>query len=154
MTYFLEKVRVLFSRTASVVLFDEILTNLTTMGPRRMSLHHSNDRNWIAMSNNFSFNESCRVNVVLMKFLRNCTFQSKFKSTYRRAILKVRTDVPCVLLILVLRPPDLVKWEMINVLQCHWTVYSLTVCVWYFWPRGRAVHERLTLILLNLPYLR
>ena len=43
------------------------------------------------MSNNFSFNESCRVNVVLMKFLRNCTFQPKFKSTYRTAILKVRT---------------------------------------------------------------
>ena len=31
MTYFLEKARVLFFRTASVVLFDEILTNLTTM---------------------------------------------------------------------------------------------------------------------------
>jgi hypothetical protein len=43
------------------------------------------------MSNNFSFNESCRVNVVLMKFLRNCTFQPKFESTYRTAILKVRT---------------------------------------------------------------
>ena len=31
MTYFLEKIRVFFSRTASAVLFDEILTNLTTM---------------------------------------------------------------------------------------------------------------------------
>ena len=54
----------------------------------------SNDRNLNAATSDFSFHESCRVNVSFVQFFcirKHCTFRSKFKSTYRTANLKVRT---------------------------------------------------------------
>ena len=102
--YFYETINVVFENSNIIfiqnqVLFHILFTRKTILKyPHFFHIFHQmlmcSNRNWIAMSNNFSFHESCRVNVSFVQFFcirKHCTFRSKFKSTYGTANLKVRT---------------------------------------------------------------